>query len=211
MFKIETALAQDDDDYWGGDQDIPTPRPSFQVNATSPGTDVVAGVSAAFSACSNLYANRTFGGLYSSPASLRNTSYAATLLSHAEALYSLAVNASGGQTEYQTSVPEVASSYGSSSYEDELTIAALFLARAKNSSELFSQAESYYDEFDLGGQDAVFNWDSKTPGLAVLFAQLSHPDAGLDIGGDFSEWQNEAEAYFDKIVANEGRAQRTPG
>lgn len=161
------------------------------------------------SACSNLYANRTFGSAYNSSASLKNTTYAATLLTHADTLYSFAVNASGGQTVYQSSVPAVEDSYASSSYDDELTIAALFLARAKNSSDLFKEATDYYTKFNLANQDSVFNWDSKTPGIAVLFAQLSQSD--VQLGDNLTRWQDVAEAYFDKLITFDGRAEQTAG
>jgi endoglucanase len=108
---------------------------------------------------------------------------------------------------YQTSVPVVAEAYGSSSYQDELTLAALFLASAENSTDLYEQAEGYYKKFGLSGYDGVFNWDSKTPGLAVLFSQLAQ--AGL--GGNISMWQAEAESYFDDIVNKKGPGFLTNG
>ncbi|KAK0482138.1 glycoside hydrolase family 9 protein [Armillaria luteobubalina] len=206
---VQVADANLDNNYWGGDQDIPTPRPSFQINDTSPGTDVAAGVSAAFSACSNLYANRGFGGVYQSPASLTNTTYSEILLSHAQSLFNFAVSASGGQVVYQKSVPAVTESYASSSYGDDLTLAALFLAWATNSTTLYQQAETYYSSFGLLGQDVVFNWDSKTPGLAVLFAQIAQ--SGSSVGNNASGWQGEAERYFDRIVNNDGPAFETRG
>ncbi|KAG5648678.1 hypothetical protein DXG03_000024 [Asterophora parasitica] len=198
-----------DDAYWGGDQGIPTYRPSYQINDTNPGTDAAAGASAAFSACSNLYANRGFGGPFSSPASLQNSSYADTLLTHAQQLYSFAVNASGGQKTYQTSVPATAKSYASSAYTDELTLAALLLSWATNSTSLYQDAENYYQQFKLAGNNGVFNWDSKTPGLAVLFAQMTQSSETL--GGNLSSWQSEAERYFDRIVNKQGPAFLTEG
>ncbi|GLB33668.1 putative endoglucanase [Lyophyllum shimeji] len=196
-----------DDAYWGGDQNIPSFRPSYQINITHPGTDAAAGASAAFSACSILYSNKSFGGPFSSPASLQNSSYAEKLLTHAQQLYSFAVNATGGQQTYQSAVPAIAASYGSSSYTDELTLAALLLSWATNSTSLFQQAESYYHTFQLAGQNGVFNWDSKTPGLAVLFAQITR--ASSDIGGNLTVWQSEAERYFDNIVNMRGPAWMT--
>lgn len=130
-------------------------------------------------------------------ASLKNTSYAQTLLSHAESLYTFAVNATGGQKVYQDSVPEAAAAYGSSTFGDELTIAALFLAWATNSSTYFSQAENYYSSNKLGGQDGIFNWDSKTPGIAVLFTEMLSSRPQL---GNITQWRDEAERYFDNIV-----------
>ncbi|KAJ7591199.1 glycoside hydrolase family 9 protein [Mycena floridula] len=195
---VQIADAMLDNAYWGGDVGIPGPRPSYQINSTAPGTDVAAGASAAFSACSALYAGRSFNGSFPSSASLQNLNYSQTLLSHAEQLYSFAVNATGGQKLYQKSVPVVSQSYASSSYGDELTVAALFLAWAQNSTERYQDSIGYYNQFGLKGQDAIFNWDSKTPGLAVLFSQIAQSNSGL--GGDLSNWQTEAERYFDKIV-----------
>lgn len=108
---------------------------------------------------------------------------------------------------YQTSVPQAGTAYASSSYQDELTMAALFLANAENSTERFQTAEAYYDEFELGGYDGVFNWDSKTPGLAVLFSQI----AKSGLGGNMSKWQDESERYFDKIINKKGPGHLTSG
>lgn len=74
---------------------------------------------------------------------------------------------------YQDSVPEVQHSYPSTSYEDELVLATLFLSWAENSTALYREAAGLYDRSKLGGRNDVFNWDSKTPGLAVLFAQIA--------------------------------------
>lgn len=199
---MQVSSADVDDAYWGGDLDIPTPRPSYQINDTHPGTDAAAGASAAFSACSNLYSKRTFDGPYQPPATLNDTAYAEKLLTHAKDLYLFAINAKGGMKTYQKSVPAVADSYGSSSYTDEVTIAALLLAWATKDTTLYQQAEDYYKKFGLAGYNGVFNWDSKTPGIAVLFAQIAQSDSPL--GGNLSTWQAEAERYFDGIVNNEG-------
>ncbi|TRM67937.1 glycoside hydrolase family 9 protein [Schizophyllum amplum] len=198
--------ADTDNAYWGGDENIPTPRLSYQVNASHPGTDAFAGASAAFSACSSLYANRTFGS--TGPLSLHNSTYSKTLLSHATQLYDVAVHASGGQQVYQESVPEVADAYGSSSYEDELTIAALFLSWAKDDDSLFDEAEDYYDEFSLSDDlRGVFNWDSKAAGLPILFAQVSNATGH----GDATYWQGQAENLLDGIIDNDNGATLTGG
>ncbi|KAL5530542.1 hypothetical protein ACEPAF_6800 [Sanghuangporus sanghuang] len=197
-----------DDAYWGGDLGIPTPRISYQINDTSPGTDAAAGTSAAFSACSALYSGQQFNTPLSGVASLQNATYASTLLEHAQSLYSFAVNASGGQQVYQNAVPQAADAYGSSTFGDELTIAALFLAMATNSSDYFSQAETYYNQSKLS-QDDLFNWDSKTPGSAVLFAQMT--SSRTNLGGNFSLWQNGVESYFDNIIDENSRGFVTDG
>ncbi|KAJ6539213.1 glycoside hydrolase family 9 protein [Mycena capillaripes] len=190
--------------YWGGDQNIPKNRPSYAINDTKPGTDAAAGASAAFSACAALYSSRSFNGSYSTPASLQNETYAQTLLTHAQQLYTFAVNATSGQKTYQSSVPQVADSYGSSSYGDELTIAALFLALANSSSVYYQEAQQYFQQYKLSGQDGVFNWDSKTPGIYVLFAQIAQSSSGL--GGNLTTWRAECERYFDAILNDDSAA-----
>jgi hypothetical protein len=181
----------------------------FPHHPSSPGTDVAASASAAFTACSNLYANRNLGPSFSTPASLQNSTYANILLTHAQDLYSFAVNASGGKQTFQTALPQAGIAYSSSTFGDDLTMAALFLAWATNSSDYYSQAETYYAQYSLGGQNDVFNWDSKTPGLAVLFAQLAN--SGASYAGNLSGWQAESERYFDRILNGGGPSFKTKG
>ncbi|KAJ8086466.1 hypothetical protein PM082_005289 [Marasmius tenuissimus] len=198
-----------DNDYWGGDQNIPKPRPSYQINSTHPGTDAAAGAAAAFAACSNLYNGRGFSGGYDSPASLTNTSYAQTLLQHAQQLYSFANSAQGGQLFYQKSVPAAGDAYASTSFGDDLSIAALFLAVASNSSSLYKEAEDHFSKYKLGGQNIAFNWNSKVSGLYILFPQALKANSGL--GGSLSQWQGEAEGYLDKLLSGNGDSYFTPG
>lgn len=204
------VLADRDGSYWGGDRSIPSPRLVYTINNNNPGTDAAAGAAAAFAACSNLYAGRGFNSsTYSAPASLKNASYADTLLSHGQALYSFAVNATNGRKTYQTSVPQAASIYGSSGYGDELAIAALFLALATGSNVTYQEAESYWTHYNLASSNRVFNWDSKTPGLPVLFAQANAVNPAL--GGNYTTWQAVAESYFDDLVNKNGGGFMTQG
>lgn len=176
---------------------------------SSPGTDAAAGASAAFSACSALYNGRSLNSSTSTSASLKNETYANILLGHAEQLFSFAVNATGGQRLYQKSVPQVASAYGSSTFEDELTFAAVLLSLAANSSSYFDLAEQYYAQYNLGWQNGIFNWDSKTPALAVLFTQIA--SSNPSIGRNLSSWQSESERYFDNILNGGGPGFLTKG
>ena len=88
-------------------------------------------------------------------------------------------------------------------------MAALLLSWATNSSDYYSQAVGYYKQYSLGGTESVFNWDSKTPGLAVLFAQLAN--AGATFAGNLSGWQAEAEKYFDGVLNGGGPSFKTQG
>lgn len=87
----------------GGDLTIPTPRPSFSVSRSNPGTDVTAGAASAFAAGAIFYAQV-----------VKDTVYAETLLSHALSLYYLAESAS--RRLYQASVPAVKEWYASTDY-----------------------------------------------------------------------------------------------
>lgn len=180
----------------------------------SPGTDVAAQASAAFSACSALYAKHPLSS-FSDPASLTDVSYATTLLNHAQQLYSFATNSS--QQRYQVSVPASADAYSSSGYTDELTLAALFLSLASNSSTLYQQAMTNYKNFNLdqyvrAGSEEPFNWDSKTPGLAVLGAQIANMYPTIANSSDKSvNFTREAEDYLDSILNGHGRTHQTGG
>jgi len=163
---------------------------------------------AAFASCSFLYSGRSFTS-YSHPASLQDSSYASTLLQHAQQLYSLAVNAQGGQMTYESSVRVVRDSYPSTGYKDDLVLASLWLGLALNNATLVSQAQEYYDEFKLDGQlnNSIFNWDSVLPGIPILATQIHHSYPQL--GGD--GWQARAEPYLDRVVSGQGTGKLTKG
>ncbi|KAI0091879.1 9 glycosyl hydrolase [Irpex rosettiformis] len=208
---VQVGNADLDNAYWGGDQSIPGNRTSFPINATHPGTDAAAQASAAFSACSALYANRTLSG--SSTTALANSSYARMLLNHAQQLYSFATNSSIQQVTYQKSVPSVGQAYASSDYSDELAIAGLFLALAGNSSDAYNQAVQTYQNQKLFGRiqgGDVFNWDEKTPGVIVLGAQLMQAYPDLSAGNQMN-WTSDLVVYCDGIVNGASRAYLTPG
>ena len=137
--------------------------------------------------------------------SLADSSYSSTLLDHAERLYRVA-NESDLST-FADSVPGAASSYGSSGYGDDVAVAALTLAIATNSSAYYADAYSAYAKYRLTGTSFVYNWDSRTPGLFVLFAEASQArpqlaqGAGLD--RNVSGWQAEAENYFDRVIESQ--------
>lgn len=121
---------------------------------------------------------------------------------------------------YQTAVPQSGEAYASSSYIDELAIAALFLAltESTNATAYYADAVKWYYSGSLGqqfqaGDETVFNWDSKTPGVAVLAAQLAsaYPDIVSGSNATLGVWQGVVEGYFDIIVNANGRSHLTDG
>ncbi|KDQ14600.1 glycoside hydrolase family 9 protein [Botryobasidium botryosum FD-172 SS1] len=200
-----------DNDYWGGDQGIASPRPSFVINATHPGTDAASSVAAAFAACSALYGSSTPLASGSTPASLRDPAYAQTLLTHANQLFSFATN-TPFQT-YQTDVPAVADVYASSGYASDVVLASLFLSLAGNSSSFFNLAGSYYSDFSMSITDTTLNWDDKSPAIPVLFTQLLTQRQDISGGSqdDLDTWRGRAERFFDRILDGKSRGYLTEG
>lgn len=144
---------------------------------------------------------------------LANSSYASTLLEHAQQLYNFATNSSIPQCTYQTSVPTAGQAYASSDFSDDLAIAGLFLALAGNSTDLYKQAVQVYQKQGLVGRlqgGTVFNWDEKTPGVVVLGAQIAKTYPELARGAQ-QDWAADAEAFFDNIVNGSSRAYVTSG
>lgn len=204
--------------YWGGDNSIPSYRPTYMINETSPGTDVAAQTSAMFALASMLYTpmgdakgtsvtlNATSSS--SSPSGMGNQTYAEELMKHAEDLYKFAQTAK--QVTYTKSVPNGASAYPSLTFTDDLALAALSLALATNSSTYYQDAYQIYVNNSLTGSMDVLNWASKTPALYILFAQVAtaRPSlaAGAGLSANLTGWQHECEAYLDSVLSQ----QRTP-
>lgn len=192
----------------GGDQDIPSPRTAYPVNSSAPGTDVWASAAAAFAMASFLYSpNTTYNATSSSSPptspSLANATYSSALLEHAVTLYRTA-NETSPMATFADSVPAVASAYGSSGWGESLALGALALALTTNDSAYYADAHQYYASYRLTGHNRPWNWDSHTPALYVLFAEASIARPGLAIGAgldvNVTGWQNEAEAYFDRML-----------
>jgi len=136
--------------------------------------------------------------------SLSNATYASMLLSHATSLYK-AANSHQPYTLFSISIPAVASAYSSSTFGDDLCLAALALALASNQSRYYADAYAFYQSFSLSGTHSVWNWDSKTPAIYVLFVEAATARPGLAEGAGLSVnltgWQKETENYFDGLVA----------
>ncbi len=125
------------------------------------------------------------------------------LLTHAESLYN-AANTTTPHSTFSSSVPAIAAAYNSSGWGDDLCLAALALALATNESNYYADAYSYYQQDELSGSTAVWNWDSRTPAAYVLFveAALARPTlaAGAGLDANLTGWQKETEAYFDGFI-----------
>lgn len=230
-----------DNNYWGGDQDIPGPRPAWQVNSTvyvprhiwrgrpliiltcglrRTGTDISSRVAAAFASCSILYNGFSLSPSTSKPAQLPNSTYASLLLTHASQVYSLSQ-----QTPFQTyttAMPDVDWPYASSSYQDDQALASVLMSIAIEAGGSAipgaSSPQSYLDNASTIwssnklNKDVVFNWDSVSPAVPVLMTQVaSLSNSDLQPSGGKSNWQTEAEKYFDRVVQGKGTGYLTKG
>ncbi|WWD16401.1 hypothetical protein CI109_100827 [Kwoniella shandongensis] len=203
---VQVGSGDVDNAYWGGDQDIPTPRPGYPVNSSFPGTDAWSSAAAAFAIGSVLYTPSVSYNPTSSsapPESIGNSTYAATLLSHARTLYAAANNTTPRQTYYE-SLGESVAAYASSNWNDDLTLAALTLALATNESSYYADAYNYYVQYKISGLQEVWNWDSAIPAIYVMFAEIAtaRPElaTGAGLSTNLTGWQAETENYFDKIL-----------
>ncbi|KAF8332825.1 Six-hairpin glycosidase-like protein [Cantharellus anzutake] len=231
---VQVGDASIDNNYWGGDQNIPTPRPTWLISTKYPGTDVAASAAAAYAACSILY-NGT--SLYPSgtksnhssigtPANLTDLTFSKTLLRYAQNLFAFARDTQPQQVYSQSLPSSVGSSYPSSGYLDDQALAALFLAAAslespysyqyQNSSNPDGDAKYYYEgalnlfkNSSLGGGNGALNWDNKVPALGVLGVQVSSMYEPWSNTTDF--WTQEAERYLDNVVNGQGYGHLTQG
>ncbi|WVR03728.1 hypothetical protein IAU60_000723 [Kwoniella sp. DSM 27419] len=209
-----------DNAYWGGDQDIPTPRPGYPVNSSFPGTDAWSSAAAAFAIGSMLYTpgltyNTTSSSSPPTSPSLGNGTYSAAMLTHARALYTVA-NETTNKATYYSSLGESVAAYASSNWQDDLTLAGIAMALATNESSYYADAYNNYVQYKLSGLQQVWNWDSTIPAIYVMFAEAATARPGLAEGAGLSAnltgWQAEVENYFDKIVEGSwSRAYLTKG
>ncbi|CAE6408111.1 unnamed protein product [Rhizoctonia solani] len=207
---VQVGTGDVDNNYWGNDQNFPTPRISYLINSTHPGTDAAAAASAAFSTCSILYSGSKSTFANSAPASLADTNYANTLRTHATQLFSLAANSTFAT--FTSTLPAVRDVYPSSGYIDDLILSAVTLGAATNQSAYINQALGWWRDSGLSGSDNVLNWDSKGPAIPVMLAQLATAQPQLlPSSSSLSSWQAEAEGYLDRIVNGKGRGYLTNG
>jgi endoglucanase len=147
--------------------------------------------------------NTTSASSTPSSPSLANATYSDMLLEHAVTLYRVG-NSTLPYTTFATSIPAVASAYGSTVWSDKMAIAALTLALATGNSTYYADAYRQYQSYVLTGSTRPWNWDSRYPALYVLFTEISVARPGLAAGAgldaNVTGWQTECEHYFDRMI-----------
>ncbi|ORX89347.1 glycoside hydrolase family 9 protein [Basidiobolus meristosporus CBS 931.73] len=178
---VQVGKGNVDNNYWGPDTGIPTPRPAYKIDFDHPGTDIASETAASLAATSLVFRNY-FG----------DADYADKLVKHARDLFNFANTAR--KTEYQKSVSDAKEFYASSGYGDELVWGALWLSRATNETSYLDIAVNYFDQYKLGGKTNPMDWNDKTPGIYVLASEVFADN-------NAQRFKNEAEAWLDGVVS----------
>ncbi|CAO1616858.1 unnamed protein product [Jaminaea pallidilutea] len=192
--------------YWGGDQGIPTDRPTYSVTRDNPGTDVFAAAASTLSMASMLYQGyplpftQTANGTL--PSELQDADYANELSQRAVSLLNLAFEATPRQV-YQEAVPAVDWAYPSSDYDDELILASAYTAMATGN---ISWVTTAIDSYSLASPAypptyGALNWDSKAAEAAPALARLALAMPGSDSRLNFTRFQVDSEVWLDNLVS----------
>ncbi|KAI7854298.1 Six-hairpin glycosidase-like protein [Circinella umbellata] len=177
---VQVGEGDVDNNYWGPDTNIPTPRPSYKITADAPGTDIAALTAAAFAASSYLFRNQ-----------LNDTNYADVLQSHAESLYNFAETATPFQL-YTESVSASKEYYEATAYANQLVFGALWLYRATGNTHYRDKASSYFDQFKLSSTPiTVMDWSDQTGAVYVL---------GTALDSSNTKYKDAAKKYLDAIA-----------
>ncbi len=165
--------------FWGPPEVNPSPRPSYAVTESCPGSDLTAESAAALASSYLLFKGS-------------DPSYAATLLSQAKSLYEFADDFRG---KYDACITAAQGYYNSwSGYWDELTWGAIWLYRATGDSTYLAKAQSYYTNMNKMSQTTTpeynwtINWDDKSFGAYVLMAELTGQQQYVDDAERNLDW-----------------------
>jgi endoglucanase len=151
--------------FWGSPEVNPSPRPSYAVTESCPGSDLTGESAAALASTYLLFKSS-------------DPTYAATLLSHAKSLYEFAESFKG---KYDACITAAGGFYNSwSGYADELTWGAIWLYKATGDASYLTKARTYYATMNKMQQTTTpefnwtINWDDKSFGAYVLMAELTN-------------------------------------
>jgi endoglucanase len=175
----QVGNANSDHSFWGPAEVNPSPRPSYKIDTSCPGSDL-AGESAAALASSSI--------LFKSS----NSSYAATLLANAKQLYSFADSYRGTYDKCITAAQGFYNSW--SGYWDELVWGAIWLYKATGDTTYLTKAETYYANLPKMNQTTTpeYNWglawDDKTYGDYVLLAEATGKQSYIDDAERWLDW-----------------------
>lgn len=159
--------------WWGPAEVMPMSRPASKIDATCPGSDLAGETAAALAAAAMVFQPT-------------DPTYAQTLLTHAQQLYTFADTYRG---KYSDCIRDAQAYYNSwSGYTDELVWGALWLYRATGDASYLAQAETAYASLSKDYR-WTHSWDDKSYGSFVLLAQLTNkPQYAQDVENWLDYW-----------------------
>ncbi|XP_013393923.1 uncharacterized protein LOC106161501 [Lingula anatina] len=137
-----------DHSFWGRAEDMKMYRPSYKLSASKPGSDVVGESAATLAAGSIVFKD--------------DAAYSAKLLKHAKELYDFAKTHQGIYTR-EGGIP-ASPFYTSSSFKDDLCVAAAWLYRATSDKTYLNDAMGY----DEGRVSWALSWDDNYVSCQLL-------------------------------------------
>lgn len=169
-----------DHNFWGPAevmQDIMN-RPSYAITASCAGSDLAGETAAALASASIIF-------------KASNPTYASTLLTHAENLYTFADTYRG---IYSNCITAAQGFYTSSGYNDELVWGAIWLYEATGDSSYLTKAENYYANLNNQSQTSfkayswTINWDDVSYGCYILLAEITGQQQYISDAEHFLDW-----------------------
>ncbi|KAD4583956.1 hypothetical protein E3N88_21557 [Mikania micrantha] len=166
---------------WDRPEDMAEIRPSIQINASTPGTEVAAETAAAMASASLVFKST-------------DSTYSNLLLKHSKELFTFADKHRGS---YSESIPQVQQYYNSTGYGDELLWAASWLYHAtKDQTYLDYVSGSNGETYANWGSPTWFSWDDKRPGTQVLLSRVSFFDSKAATDASLKKYRKTAEAVM---------------
>ncbi|MEU6854703.1 glycoside hydrolase family 9 protein [Actinacidiphila alni] len=165
--------------FWGPPEVNPSPRPSFKIDASCPGSDLAGEAAAALASSSMVF-------------KAGDPAYAATLLTNAKQLFTFADTYRGTYDKCITAAQGYYNSW--SGYWDELVWSAIWLYRATGDSAYLGKAETYYAQLPKMQQSTTpeykwtLAWDDKSYGDYVLLAELTGKQTYIDDAERWLDW-----------------------
>ncbi|ESO99345.1 hypothetical protein LOTGIDRAFT_158430 [Lottia gigantea] len=158
---------------WTSPERMTGNRPSFKIDASSPGSDVAMETAAAMAAGSIAFQTK-------------DSAYSATLLTHAKQLYTFA---KAHPSYYSNSVNAAAAYYKSENITDENSWGAIWLYKATSDKKYLADAEAAH----IPGESWGFSWDEKIFRIILLEYNLKKKsnDKGVylqDIKATMKAW-----------------------
>jgi endoglucanase len=148
-----------DHDWWGSAEVMQMPRPSYEIDAECPGSDLAGETAAALAAASIAFRPTDAG-------------YADRMLGHAMELYTFADTYQGKYSDCMEGAKDFYRSYNG--YWDELVWGALWLYRATDNPKYLQKAEDYYSQLNMDKEyKNTQSWDNKANGSVLLLAKLT--------------------------------------